>query len=128
MDEQRVDEFENVAVSDFLRNHSFGVVLQARKDSEGRSFREQCIKFMDRLIDAILVQQPLTGEFSCGLYSFCPELLLEGDDYRMLELFRCWNRVEASQRWSQGLLSRNIRLLLWMPENVIWAAGVALRI
>ena len=40
MDEQRVDEFENVAVSDFLRNHSFGVVLQARKDSEGRSFRE----------------------------------------------------------------------------------------
>ena len=106
MDEQRVDEFENVAVSDFLRNHSFGVVLQARKDSEGRSFREQCIKFIDRLIDAILVQQPLTGEFSCGLYSFCPELQLEGDDYRMLELFRKLVRVLESSGSVTALESR----------------------
>ena len=93
MDEQRVDEFENVAVCNFLSNHSFGVVLQNRKDGDGRVFREQCLKFMDRLVDAILAQQPVTGEFSRGLYAFCPELLLEGDDRRMLELFQKLVRV-----------------------------------
>ena len=70
MDEQRVDEFENVAVCNFLSNQSFGVVLQNRKDGDGRVFREQCLKFMDRLVDAILAQQPVTGEFSRGLYAF----------------------------------------------------------
>ena len=29
MDEQRVEEFESVAVSDVLRNHSFGSVLRS---------------------------------------------------------------------------------------------------
>ena len=87
MDEQRVDDFESVALSDVFLNHSFGAVLQSRKDSDGRAFREQCVKFMNRLVDAILAQQPVTGEFSCGLYAFCPELLLEGDDRHMLELF-----------------------------------------
>ena len=108
MDEQRVDEFENVAASDFLRNHSFGVVLQGRKDSDGRSFREQCIKFLDRLVDAVLMQQPVTGEFFCGLYAFSPELLLEGDDYRMLELFRKLVRVLESSGCVTSLESRTV--------------------
>ena len=81
MDEQRVDDFESVAVCDFLRNHSFGSVMQSRRDSDGRAFREQCVKFMDRLVATILAQQPVTGEFSCGLYAFCPELVLDGDDW-----------------------------------------------
>ena len=87
-DEQRIHEFESVAVADFLHNHSFGSVLRSRKDSVDRVFREQCVKFMDCLVDTILAQQPVTGQFSRGLYAFCPELLLEGDDYHMLDLFR----------------------------------------
>ena len=106
MDEQRVDEFESVASSDFLHNHSFGTVLQSRRDSDGRAFREQCVKFMDRLVAAILAQQPVTGEFSCGLYAFCPELLLEGDNYRMLELFRKLVRVLESSGCVTALESR----------------------
>ena len=106
MDEQRVDEFESVALSDFLLNHSFGAVLQSRKDSDGRAFREQCVKFMDRLVDAILAQQPVTGEFSCGLYAFCPELLLEGDDRHMLELFRKLVRVLESSGCVSAVESR----------------------
>ena len=57
---------------------------------------EQCRKFMERLVDAILGQQPVTGEFSQGLYAFCPELLLEGDDRHMLGLFSKLIRVLES--------------------------------
>ena len=66
MDERRVDEFENVAASDFLHNHSFGTILQSRKDIDGRAYREQCNKLMDRLVDAILAQQPVTESFRVG--------------------------------------------------------------
>ena len=96
----------SVALSDFLLNHSFGAVLQSRKDSDGRAFREQCVKFMDRLIDAILAQQPVTGEFSCGLYAFWPELLSEGDDRHMLELFRKLVRVLESSGCVSAVESR----------------------
>ena len=52
---------------------------------------------MNRLIDAILNQQPMIRDFSKGLYAFCPELLLEGDDHSMLDLFQKLVRVlEAS--------------------------------
>ena len=106
MDERRVDKFESVASSDFLLNHSFGAVLQSRKDSDGRAIREQCVKFMDRLVDATLAQQPVTGEFSRGLYAFCLELLLEGDDRHMLELFRKLVRVLESSGYVSALESR----------------------
>ena len=115
MDEQRNDEFENVAASDFLHNHSFGTVLQSLKDSDGRAFREQCDKFMDRLLDVILAQQPVTGEFLCGFYAFCPELMLEGCDYRM-ELFRKLVHLLESSGCITALGS--IRLFLRMPESV----------
>ena len=96
MDVEKVDEFDSISPDDFLRNHSFGSTLHGRNDGSGRTFREQCRKFMDRLVDAILGQQPVTGEFSQGLYAFCPELLLEGDDHHMLSLFSKLVRVLES--------------------------------
>ena len=110
IDEQRVDESENVAASDFLHNHSFGTVLPSREDSDGRAFRELCMKFMDRLVDALLAQQSVTEEFSCGLYAFCPELLFccwrattivcwsSSENCSM-----CWNQAVVSQRWNLEL-------------------------
>ena len=96
MDAEKVDEFDSISPDDFLRNHSFGSILHGRNDGSGRAFREQCRKFMDRLVDAILGQQPVTGEFSQGLYAFCPEFLLEGDDHHMLGLFSKLVRVLES--------------------------------
>ena len=96
MDVEKVDEFDSISPVDFLRNHSFGLTLHSRNDGSGRTFREQCRKFMDRLVDAILGQQPVTGEFSQGLYAFCPEFLLEGDDRHMLSLFSKMIRVLES--------------------------------
>ena len=96
MDVEKVDEFDSISPDDFLRNHSFGSTLHGRTDGSGRTFREQCRKFMDRLVDAILGQQPVTGEFSQGIYAFCPELLLEGDDRHMLGLFSKLIRVLES--------------------------------
>ena len=61
---------------------------------------------MDCLVDAILAQQPVTGEVSRGLYAFCPELLLEGDDHRMLELFRKLVRVLVSRGCVTALESK----------------------
>ena len=88
MDSEKAEEIEDFAAVDFLRNHPFGSTLRSRKDGEIRAFREQCRKFMHRLEETILLQQPVTGEFSHGFYAFCLELLLEGDDYNMLDLFR----------------------------------------
>ena len=96
MNVEKVDEFDSIFPADFLRNHPFGSTLHSRNDGSGRTFREQCRQFMDRLVDAILAQQPVTREFSQGLYAFCPELLLEGDDRHMLDLFSKLIRVLES--------------------------------
>ena len=93
MDLQKLDGFENVASCDFLHNHDFGAVLRSHKGGEFRVFQDLCPKFIDRLVIAILGQQPVTGELPQGVYCFCPELLLEGDDQHMLVLFQTLIRV-----------------------------------
>ena len=93
---KKVDEFERISPADYLHNHPFGSTLQSRNDGSGRTFREQYRKFMDRLVDAMLAQQPVTGTFSQGLYAFGSEMLLEGDDCPMLDVFRKLVRVLES--------------------------------
>ena len=93
MDLEKVDEFESVSPRDFLCNHDFGAELRSHKGGEFRVFESLCPKFIDRLVVAILSQQPVTGEFSRGVYCFCPELLFEGDDQYMLLLFQTLIRV-----------------------------------
>ena len=41
----------------------------------------------NRLVDVILSQQVVSSDFLQGLYCFCPELLLEGDDRHIFQLF-----------------------------------------
>ena len=93
MDPQKLDGFECIDSVDFLRSHDFGAVLRRHQRGEGRAFRDQCLKFVDRFVCVILRQQPVTGDFSQGVYAFCPELLLEGDDHHMTDLFRKLVRV-----------------------------------
>ena len=93
MDPSKLKAYENVAAADFLCNHEFGAVLRRHKSGESQVFRGLCGKFMDRLVTVILSQQSVTGDLPQGIYSFCPELLLEGDDHHMLLLFRKLIRV-----------------------------------
>ena len=93
MDPTKLNVFESVAASDFLCNHDFGAVLRRHKGGDARVFRSLCCKFIDRLVTVILSQQPVTGDLAQGVYSFCPELLLEGDDHHMLSLFQKLIRV-----------------------------------
>ena len=93
MDPQKLDGFECIDSVNFLRSQDFGAVLRRHKGGEGRAFRDQCLKFVDRFVCVILGQQPVTGDFSQGVYAFCPELLLEGDDHHMTDLFRKLVRV-----------------------------------
>ena len=93
MDPQKLNDFECIDSADFLRSHDFGAVLRRHKSVESRVFRDQCLRFVDRFVCVILGQQPVTGDFAQGVYAFCPELLLEGDDHHMTDLFRKLIRV-----------------------------------
>ena len=42
---------------------------------------------MDHLVDAILSLHLVTGNFYQGIYCFCPEMVLEGDDRYIFGLF-----------------------------------------
>ena len=56
-------------------------------------FRNRCREFVDRLVDVILGQQVVSSDFLQRLYCFCPELLLEGDNRHVFQLFSRLVRV-----------------------------------
>ena len=87
MSVEKVRQFPSIAKSDFLMNYEFGRELAEGKTSDVEAFRVRCKDFMDELIVVIVEQVSSTSDVSRGLYSFCPELLLEGDDYGALSLF-----------------------------------------
>ena len=68
-------------------NYEFGKQLSEGKTSEFITFRLQCREFCDRLIGTLLKTTSATSTISNGLYSFCPELILEGDDSTAFALF-----------------------------------------
>ena len=70
MDPLKVADFEKVAPADFLQSHQFRSVLRRGSGGEARDFQSWCREFVERLVDVILVHQPVTGDFL--LYSFCP--------------------------------------------------------
>ena len=107
IDPRKLVDFECVDAVDFLRSHDFGAVLRHHKSGEGRIFQDQCLKFIDRFVGVIVVQQPVTGDFPKGIYSFCPELLLEGDDHHMLSLFRKLIRVSERSGIVSSLESKS---------------------
>ena len=73
VDSSRLSAFGVVSVEDFLVDYDFGRELAAIKTSEMREFRIKCREFIDRFV---LVD-------NC----FCPEIMLEGDDQHVFEMF-----------------------------------------
>ena len=87
MDCDGLSGFEKISTEDFLLNCEFGKELHQGMTSEIRDFRNRSREFLDRLVDIILSLNLVTSEVMQGLYSFCPEILLEGDDQRIFRLF-----------------------------------------
>ena len=93
MDLSKLAAFEKINVTFFLQSCEFGEVLKASKGGEAREFLSQCPEFVDRLVVSILSCQLVSASLLQGLYSFCPELLLEGDDDCVFSLFNKLVRV-----------------------------------
>ena len=93
MDSSKLESFEKISSDDFLTNHELGAELHRSSTSEVCEFRNRCREFVDRLVDVFLSQQVVSSDFLQGLYCFCPELLLEGDDRHIFQLFSRLVRV-----------------------------------
>ena len=87
MDVTAVSAFPHISINDFLMNYEFGKLLSEGKTSEFETFRLRCREFIDRLILLLLKTTSATSAISKGLYSFCPELMLEGDHTTAFALF-----------------------------------------
>ena len=68
-------------------NYEFGKLSSEGKTSEFVTFRLRFREFIDHLIVVLLKFTSATTAISNGLYSFCPELMLEGDDSTAFALF-----------------------------------------
>ena len=93
MDVELAKEFPAVSDELFLANYELGQLLSASKGGEAREFRDNCRLFLDSLVEHLLSLVYATSSVSRGLYCFCPELLLEGDDLSVLDLFSRLLRV-----------------------------------
>ena len=87
MDSAKVADLDRVSSDDFLANYEFGATLRSFKGGESREFCRQCHAFIDRFVEAILAQYPVSSDFLRYTYCFCPELLLEGGDEYIFGLF-----------------------------------------
>ena len=102
MDSEKIKAFKKIDSANFLLNYEFGEELQRGTTGELKEFRNRCRDFMDRLVDVLLENNPVSSDFSQGAYCFCPELLLEGDDRYIFRLFI--KLVQVLER--SGALSR----------------------
>ena len=87
MDVSKLSQYDEVPSSEFLQDYDFGAMLRQFKRSDGRDFQDRCREIIDHFVELVLAQQAASSEFMSGLYCFCPELLLEGDDKHVFDLF-----------------------------------------
>ena len=87
MDVSAVSAFTSVPINKFLMTYEFGKFLSEGKTSKFVTFRLLCREFIDRLVVMLLKTTSATSAISKGLYSFCPELMLEDDDNTAFALF-----------------------------------------
>ena len=73
-------------MEEFLMDSDFGRELVTVKTGEMREFRVKCRECIDRLVSLILTSTAVTSGVSRGLYDFCPEIMLGGDDHHIFEL------------------------------------------
>ena len=82
-----------IAPEDFVGQCDFGRSLLSVKTIEMTKFRTRCREFIDRVAVPVVESASAKSVVSKGLYSFCPELTLEGDDNAAFELFSQQCRV-----------------------------------
>ena len=87
MDVQKLSRFPVAPIDGFLKNYEFGKMLAAGKTSEFVTFRQRCREFIDRVVVLLLKTSAATSVVSKGLYSFCPVMMLEGDNAIAFTLF-----------------------------------------
>ena len=87
MDVQKLSRFPVAPIDGFLKNYEFGKMLAAGKTSEFVTFRQRCREFIDRVVVLLLKTSAATSVVSKGLYSFCPAMMLEGDNAIAFTLF-----------------------------------------
>ena len=87
MDTSKLSAFGVIAVEEFLMDCDFGRDLAATKTGEMREFRVKCRECIDRFVFLILDNVTVTSGISRGMYSFCPKIVLEGDEQHVFELF-----------------------------------------
>ena len=87
MDSEKIKVFRKIDTASFLLNYEFGEELQRGSTGELKEFRNRCREFMDRLVDVLLENNLVSSDFLQGAYCFCPELLLEGDDRYVFQMF-----------------------------------------
>ena len=65
----------------------FGRELVTVKTGEMWEIRVKSRECIDRLVSLVLASTAVTSGVSRGLYAFCPEIMLEGDDHHIFKLF-----------------------------------------
>ena len=86
MSVEAVSAFPVVALDAFLHNDDFGRTL-TKKVGGLPEFRMRCPQFIDRLVVLIVGSITVTSGVSRCFYSFCPEILFEGDNRGVFALF-----------------------------------------
>ena len=87
MDASKLCNFDVISMEDFLMHCDFGRELVAVKTGEMREFQVRCRECIDWFVSLILASTTVTSGVSRGLYSFWPEIMLQGDDHHVFELF-----------------------------------------
>ena len=97
MDVVKVRDFAVVVLCDsFLSSHYLGEQLSAGKTKKYVAFRLHCRQFVDRLIIILLESTYARSVIAKRMCSFCPELMLEGDDVAVFSLFADLCRILVS--------------------------------
>ena len=84
---QQVKKMASISDDLFLANHSFREELLQAKMSGSKDFRLDCRKFLDQLVEKVHKTVYYSSPVAQGLYSFFPELLFQGDDVVVFDLF-----------------------------------------
>ena len=87
MDVSKLDSFRALPIEEFLIHYPYGKDLAAGKTSRMRAFRAKSRVFLDHLVVVLLRNVTVTSRLSQGLYSFDPEIMLEGVDSTVFSLF-----------------------------------------
>ena len=87
MDVAKISACPSIPISEIIEHYDLGKQLSEGKTSEFITFRLQCREFIYCLIVTSLKTTSATSAISRGINSFCPELMLDGDDSTAFALF-----------------------------------------